>query len=378
MIRKLLLLLICLLFSGCGNPPPPKAAEVKKEESFTVSGFFNTNSALTSSFITSLYYDSAETLWIGTKKGLFKYQGEGTVFEPFEAKFANSLTSQQINCIVSDKNGTLFVGTEEEIGILNKITGFATKNLGRINCLYWSDRMRSIYAGMDNGVAIFDFTQWFYWDKENSFLKLREKDDNIGQNFYQILSMDEDSDGIFWIGTGDGLVKYNLSTKEGRVFYGIHKRPNQFGGFVKFEGNSPLSGNIVNSVLISERDKWISTGCGLSHFQNEDEKPSWEIFTATHVEAVVKEDGRGVDEKLPGNSPLIGNWVKECLHRGQWFFIATTGGLSCYNSDTKKWINIGKNEGLKSERLTKAAFYKDSLFVGSEYGLYKIELQNFF
>ncbi len=79
----------------------------------------------------------------------------------------------------------------------------------------------------------------------------------VGHNFKQILCMEADSQGILWMGTDNGLLRWNPEDESSRVYTIDDGLPNNFICGMLPEGDSCL---------------WLSTNYGLSRFQIRQEK----------------------------------------------------------------------------------------------------------
>ena len=171
---------------------------------------------LSQSTVNSILQDRNGLMWFGTWDGLNKYNGyDFTVFRPV-AGDSTSISNNVIRIIFEDSNGDLWIGTERG---LNKYSQEA-----------------------DN------FTRYYSSNEDTATIS-----DNV------VLAIIEDSKNQLWIGTkGGGLCRYNKESNNFKRFYNTC---------------SPESNNIY--VIIEDnlnRDfLWIGTDEGLFKFNTENE-----------------------------------------------------------------------------------------------------------
>jgi len=64
--------------------------------------------------ITRIIQDKYGFIWIGTRVGLYKFDGKRVkAYHPSDQD--NSLTSDDINCLIMSENGDLFIGTSNNL-----------------------------------------------------------------------------------------------------------------------------------------------------------------------------------------------------------------------------------------------------------------------
>jgi hypothetical protein len=61
--------------------------------------------------ITAIQQTAGGSLWIGTPKGLARFDGVG--FKVFKAGFAGGLTDSRITCLLASRDGTLWISTQD-------------------------------------------------------------------------------------------------------------------------------------------------------------------------------------------------------------------------------------------------------------------------
>lgn len=231
--------------------------------------------------ISDIVIDIHNKVWIGTKKGLFFY--DGVKFKIFDQN--NGLTNPVINDLTFDKRGLLWIATEGGVFLFenNKIKKFST-NEGLSNDLAYcvfEDREGNIFVGT-HGNALNKL--------KRSRLKLFNTKNGLSSSWYW--SVFEDKSGNLWLGTnGNGLDRitnkkiYNYSVKEGlpgNIIRTIGQ--DKFGNILvgtNLYGISVLKGNTFHNYIEKDRlpssvirviytDKkgnlWIGTNSGLAKY----------------------------------------------------------------------------------------------------------------
>lgn len=166
------------------------------------------------SVIFAIQYDNSGNLWLGTERGVnrFNYEKNEYLFFGNNPADKNSITPGIVKVIYKDRKGLLWIGTDN--GGLNRLNE-----------------------------ADLTFTQY----SQNSKIE-----HSISSN--SVLSILEDKKGRLWVGTNNGL---NLMDRES-------------GKFTSYTTENGLSNNTVYGILEDEEGwLWMSTNKGLSRFNPE-------------------------------------------------------------------------------------------------------------
>jgi signal transduction histidine kinase/ligand-binding sensor domain-containing protein/DNA-binding response OmpR family regulator len=212
------------------------------------------------------FFENNNDLWVGTGDGLVILKDYDHVFRPLWVKRSNTDTSglsgPKVTAIVKDKNGIIWVGTQEHglnrvIDFHNEIPVFkhypervgvagAIQN-DRISCML-VDKSNRLWVGTYDGLHVYN--------RENdNFELIKTADQNSkGLSNNTILSLAEDSYGTIWVGTQQGLNKLSFS-ESGKFsiesFYQCAGFPNDY----------------VHAVLIdNENNVWMSTNKGITKY----------------------------------------------------------------------------------------------------------------
>jgi signal transduction histidine kinase/ligand-binding sensor domain-containing protein/DNA-binding response OmpR family regulator len=153
----------------------------------------------------------------------------------------------------------------------------------------------------------------------------------------------QDLDGIFWIGTADGLIRFDASSETFSVFQNNPDQPNS------------LSNNLIKSIhadpIHPERNLWIGTSGGLNKFD----------YRAGTFEHFTEKDG------LP-NEVVYGILPDETGN----LWLSTNKGLSRFNPQSETFRNYDVFDGLQSNEFNTGAYFRSEsgeLFFGGIQGL---------
>lgn len=229
----------------------------------TVTRFINSdkeNSISSNSIKTITGIDNE--IWIATDNGLNMYDkntGEFTVYKKNDSE--NSIINDDIRSLFIDKSGVLWIGTKGGICTFdrkNKFTNYS--DLFEVNNIYeklinsiYEDSEGIIWIGLGNDGGLVKY------NKATGEVKNYLSDEkNIKTlSFNTIRSINGDSKDNIWIGTQNGLNKFNKKTEE----------------FTTYTYNDGLSNDFIYGVLVDKSDNiWLSTNYGISMYDQDKEK----------------------------------------------------------------------------------------------------------
>ena len=289
--------------------------------------------------------DNGKKIWIGT-------WGEGfALFDRVNDKFtfyknnpadANSLSNNIVRCILKDKNGMLWIGTDGGLNKFNPRTrtfkryfynsndpGSLRNNLLKV---IHEDRDGDIWIATNGGgLELYDKKN----DKFIHHLPDSKNPNSLNDNIVWFIH--EDKEGIFWLGTNaGGLNRFDKST-------------GSFTHFMK-DPNNPKSISENKVLTIFEDGKnnlWLGTaGGGLNKFNKA--TMEFEKFT--------------VENGLPSNTvhAIVGDNDNN-------LWISSTRGISKFNLVTSEVNNFSARDGLQSDEFHVNSFCKSitgELFFG--------------
>lgn len=216
------------------------------------------SNSLKNDYINTLYRDQKGSLWVGSDAGLQKYNSQKESFELVRdpGKMTNP-EGKKVTCIAEDKSDNLWVGTEYGLKLLaskNKQaytrSFYAAKNQlpsNNIKTIY-QDYLGTIWIGTSNGLCRLTFQNGIY-HFEN--FKTNGQPGEISDNF--ITSIIEDKEKNLWIGTQNG---------------GVNRYDRSANKFVVFKHTSnPVSliSNVVRKIITDQSGNlWIGSLEGIS------------------------------------------------------------------------------------------------------------------
>ena len=213
--------------------------------------------------IRSFYEDDQKDLWVGTTEGLliFKdyYHNKNNPVWIKRGYDTNSLSGPKVTALVKDREGAIWVGTQEHG--LNKVTGYKDgqpifkrypEEIGikgalqndRISCML-VDKKDRLWVGTYNGLHLYD--------RGHDGFILFKRDDKSNNTISNntILCLAEDNNGNVWIGTQQGINK--LSYSDNGMYH-----------FTKYFQSPDFPNDYIHAVLIDKNNNvWMSTNYGI-------------------------------------------------------------------------------------------------------------------
>lgn len=279
---------------------------VQFKQDLKVLGDYNNN------YITSIVRSEAQSIWLGTPIGLFRYQnlsGKASIIN-----CSASLSSKHINRLFTDKSGNLWVSTfgggvnftDLSAKSFNKIQ-LSDQSANYIRAIYNDSDAEKLYIGTrTQGLVVFNI-------KTKQYRYITTK---IGLSSNYIRSITKDNRGLIWVGTENGInilnnervtkilkdnnqqssnisdnVIYSLTTDVfGQIWAGswhkglnriLKKNDNEFEIEKYYEGESGiLSGNKVTHVYADpvRPEVFVSTNKGLDHIFLENDGSVQKVF----------------------------------------------------------------------------------------------------
>lgn len=223
---------------------------------------------LSNSNINSIVQDSNGFIWIGTENGLNKYDGYRFTHYFSDVNEQNSLFSNEILTLLVDSEGVLWVGTFQGLFKYNEV-----------------------YDNFEN--ILIDSV-------------------NLSQVNIPVYAILEDTEDILWVGaSGNGLIKYNKKTLDYVTYHHNDSLPNS------------LSSDFIFTIFKDSKNKlWIGTSDnGLDQFERETNK----FYNYKPVEHA-------------GNQQNVNAILTVFEYNDSTFLLGTRGdGLFIFNKRTKKF-----------------------------------------
>lgn len=239
--------------------------------------------------------NSQKYIWIGTAKGLFKFNKNNKTLVQITSNESNNLNSDLHLAAIEDANGNFWFGTGAGLYYynlktekINRITNQDKWQLPSIevNSITYSKNKNTLAIGTEKGLLISHIHE-----SENSFeLENQSVDLNESINF-----LNSTQDGNIWIGTKSGKVFYFDST-----LHSVDTTIRLFGirGFIKNESNN---------------DVWIATSRGIFCYRNgKIIQPEWISEINYSVALLPKENGFWVSHN---NNIYSINWNEDAVNK---------------------------------------------------------------
>ncbi len=315
------------------------------------------STSISSNNIWRLYEDEEGILWIGTKSGeLNRYDPRTDKFTSWEIK-SEIVKENSITSIIKNKLGKVWIGTYKSGLFLfdpksgqienwrsnpydltslsnNYITSVVEDDEGNL--------LISTYVGLN----IFNYKQ-----SNSQFKHIYRDPANLAniKNIFWSLTKSNIYKNVFWIGSADGLVKYNSETGELSTIEIPNPENLQFG---------TGSRNVIEELINSELILWSDSYAGL-----------------LRINSVTGETVRYIAGNNIANN-LINNQINKIIkdHSGV-TWLATENGLSQFSLKGLKFNNVLSKryqfEKLGYQNITALEKTQDStLWIGTDNGLY--------
>ena len=349
-------------------------AETSKTEIFETLSF---EEGLSNEYITSIFQDSKGYMWIGTKDGLNKYDGERIIIYNCSTNTENSLSSTYINDIEEDSKGNIWVATDSGLDIINvnkdtiiNINDVKRKNRDKIQNLKITSLLKDnkediMWVGTENGLMKIDIKndkmETLYHDKNN---KNSLTNSHITSLEYGI------KDNNICVGTTKGI---NIVNKTSLEVDRVESR---------LYNNNFFVYNIERDYL---SNMWISTKEGL-FVCNVKEDGEYDLYLINHegIKEYNKKENKMnlINLEEDKNIKIYNNeFILSDSQNNIW--MSSSEGLKKYSITEEKFINYNRDsnseQSLTSNSIT--YLYEDSngtIWVGTEKGINIVNKSNQF
>lgn len=173
-------------------------------DNYTITNGFSGNN------ITCIYKDKRGFLWVGTTKGLNKYDGRDVKVYTHNRNNPHSISNNYIQSIVEDSSGNIWLGTKNGICKFNPFNNESENFFHHPNHPFSlnSDQDNHLYKDSKGKIWIGNTAGLSYFDKLSGHFINSKLSVNPSQNL-QVVKMFEDRQGHFWVGTTTGLFCYD-------------------------------------------------------------------------------------------------------------------------------------------------------------------------
>lgn len=289
--------------------------------------------------VRSLYRSQDQALWIGTEgAGLKRLARNSKTYENYSTFFAKALGlgTQYLNLtlrsIIQDKQGVLWFASNYGLGRLAPNGEFSLLNVA-------DSKDTSAEANYIRSLELDDQNRLWVATSHALYRKstVNDKFTSVSltgiENFHptqNLLLTLRANNNILWIGSLNGLVKLDMQTGHGDVFY--HD---------PHDKNSIINNRIRDILVASNGDVWFATHGGISRLSYQTLLPIFSDYT--------REQG------LP--SDTIYALLEDDEHH-IWF--SSNAGIGKLNPTNNKIINFNEQEGLQALEFNGGVKLKDS------------------
>jgi len=264
--------------------------------------------------VTSMTLDSLERVWIGTRHGLWRY--DGSVWNYYAE--SDGMPSSNVNVVCVGHSGTLFVGTDDGLGVYDDgkwtraspPSGFPDTAITAIAC----GKGDALYVGTHRGLSIRKDSAWTTVDTTNGLL-----DPDIralfvdtkgrlwvggvnGVSIYDetswrrykfpgstVSSIVEQPSGGIWIGTNKGAISFHQGKSRTDSHGTVHQPP---ADWKVFHSKNALKGDDVQAISVQGNDVWLATKQAVNKYDYAEQQvfmfyepllPSFKIPDLWHV-----------------------------------------------------------------------------------------------
>ncbi|MBI4646196.1 MAG: SpoIIE family protein phosphatase [Bacteroidia bacterium] len=285
---------------------------------------YTTDNGLSQGTITCILQDRAGYLWFGTEDGLNRFDGYNFQIFQYNPTDSNSISGNKILSLFEDSNGILWIGTNNGLNsyepLFGKITRFQhdEKNSGSIpdNIIQAiaEDRQQNIWLGTKNcGLVKFE--------RKNKIFSVynQQKDSNLS-NINDVKCLMIDKTGKLWVGTNcNGLLKFDIQNEIFEKYLYSEKQSEQWNA----------NKNKITCLLEESDGKiWVGTDAGgISRFDRVSCR-----FT-----------DYGILKFIPGTKTVMNNLknrIKTIIKdRNGKIWAATSSGLTFYDKEKDGFYN---------------------------------------
>ncbi len=307
---------------------------------------------LSHEFVWDIEEDNQGRIWFATLNGLDQYFPETDTFKHFNqfVDYRSQKIGNRIQTFTFDNNGHIWFGNQQgQVAVFNPESGESHLihrngfprghvSYNRIRMIE-KDHFGKIWVGTDDGLIKLDVSSKTIVDEYNF-----SEQGQLGES--AVRTMLQDDNGIIWFGTwSKGLQRFDP----------------EFGSVTNFENNpsdkNSLSDNTVRSLYMDgQGNLWIGTFNGLNFLSAE------QIENETyHFKSYLEKDG------LP-NSAIYA--IAADINGKLW--LSTNNGLSEFDPTNKRFINYTIEDGLTTNEFNGNAAIRslsDEIYFGSVNGV---------
>jgi len=195
----------------------------RKDNTCTYYTHAERGNSLIDNSIRKLYCDSHGDIWIGTKGGIDRFDTKRNIFHHYATNLSKSIPHNWVFAIVEDNTGNIWIGTFGGIAKYSKENDsfYAYNPKGTLN----HQSVRALHIDKNNNIWVCTEGGGItFLKRENSsifkekLLPTHIKFSNTDLNVNRVYALTEDENGIIWVGTSGGLVRFNPVDQTHKIF----------------------------------------------------------------------------------------------------------------------------------------------------------------
>lgn len=316
-------------------------------ENEVVMRFSVQNGKLSDNNITDIFCSHDGAIWVGTEKGLLRYDTESDSFVSYD-------TEDNITCISEDENSIIWVGTWD--------SGMASLNpkSGKLNHLFSDStptelpRIRYLFHKDNSTITICSDIGLFEFNHSTSSLRRLSLSSGVENDSYYFCMTD--NEGGLWIGSYFNGVNY-ISPKAQKIEYYKPSSSGEFTGtavsqFCQGRGNSlwVATENGGLNLLDTESRKFLPISW---HKENENihalcqvGRHLWVGTFSDGLKRINLSTGKTEDMELPGEPQFSDKCIYSlCWSSNSTLYIGTMNGCYTFDYTTEKFSSVDELKG---------------------------------
>ncbi|RLD53701.1 MAG: hypothetical protein DRJ01_19035, partial [Bacteroidetes bacterium] len=229
-------------------------------------------------FINTVHVDKTNNLWVGTDKGLLKYNGAHWL----HYTDTSGLNSNKIAYVENDSNNNIYILTDKGLQKHEnnewKTIDVYKLNQKAITKMYIDNNDNIWFLTYSNGAYKFDHTNWEHFDSSNG----------LSDNW--TLSVIQDKTDNIWIGGAEGIDFFDGNSWK-NYLGNIINHPNT----LYYDNNKLWVVTIGGGYSIFDGTNWTThnraSGFVSNHVQKIEKDKDGNVWIATYSKGIIKYDG---------------------------------------------------------------------------------------